>query len=1480
MLLLVLPVQGVSLDNAPLGKRPNFKQLMLDGGDTVGEVLDIEQDKYGFVWFAGKNGLARYDGYRLNIYRNDPDSPNSISNNYVYTLLEDSFGELWIGTEGGGVQRYDRISDNFVVYETSTISGTQGIVVREIYEDDTNQLWVGSEKGLHLYDRENDKFISFLHNTLVDNISVNDLEQISQHEYLIATDGRGIFLWDKLQNTLDQFIHVENDVTTLDHNLVREIFKDSNGRIWIASEDGLTEFDVASKTFEKIPIPSIYTDRDVVPIWDILEDDSGALLLSTDGGSLYYYHPVEGYLGNYGNYQNDENGLVSPIIRTVFKDNNGDFWIGHFPGGVSYYNTNNTLFETHRNFAIDSAGSIRNGVWSFAEDDLGNLWVGTNGAGLYYYDRKLNSFTKQYKNIDFSKIDLPLAVLKIHLDSEKNLWLGSWEQGLYKFNPETGETLSFSSVNTGIHHLGADNIWDIVEDKKGVFWLASMNNGVFSFDPKTYKTNNYRNDNGLKSIPNNTTWKLYIDKNERLWVGHNSGASVIDHDLNSVQNFIFSPENSDRGLSHFWVDAFFEDSLGNFWIGTSGGGLNLYDAETNNFTHVRASHGLADDIVVGLMEDDQKNLWITTGAGVSQYNLVDEKFRNYNAKNWLQDDIFNRGAHLKLSNGEMVIGGINGLSIFDPKKVVDNSVLPRVYFTEFELFNNPIYPSEESPLDVSIMETKKIELEHYESFITIRFTALSYRVFEDNLYQYKMDGFDSDWVSPTKKNWVTYTNLDPGTYTFKVRAANNSGVWSTKPSTLKIVVLSPWWATWWAYSIYAIVILSILSVYIGIQRKKIAKEREINSQLREVDQFKDKILENTSHELRTPINGIIGLAEAIKDESASLLNSKTHGNLDLIIASGRRLANLVSDILDFSQIKNAKLEFVCGPCDVSQLIYECVDQCIPLIKKDKVQFKFDIEKSVGAINANEDRVKQVVLNLLGNAIKYTEKGWISISARKVVGFVKISVEDTGIGIEQCALNKIFDSFVQSSDSGIYTKNGAGLGLTVTKQLVEMHGGKISVSSEVGKGSVFNVTFPISSQLPSAEDKKEFPNIQKYLINQKSSDIKDVETLDKSSTLLPYFVPENEVDREPSVKILVVDDESVNRLVMRHLLLAKNFSVYEAEDGPHALDALKAGLQIDLVLLDVMMPKLSGYEVCERLRSWYSFNELPVIFFTAKTQVEDLVEGFQVGGNDFLTKPIVREELYARLEAQIKLISAHRQLKSSIEKRTQDLEATQRKLDSEQFKDQLTGCFNRQYLLSRINEDIQAHLGALSYQPKVSSGLVFYLIDVDNFKEINDRYGFRYGDLLLQQIFEVIKPVVADSDYIVRWGGEKFLIVCMSNSRDGRANKADSIVTSFRQHDFKLSGSRSIRKTCSVGYTSYPSHFDESIEWSKVIATAEIALHAAKNSGRNAWVGLTPERNCSNADYENLSQSVIGQYNQENKISVYSSFDSQVKIHWN
>ena len=665
-----------------------------------------------------------------------------------------------------------------------------------------------------------------------------------------------------------------------------------------------------------------------------------------------------------------------------------------------------------------------------------------------------------------------------------------------------------------------------------------------------------------------------------------------------------------------------------------------------------------------------------------------------------------------------------------------------------------------------------------------------------------------------------------------------------KENPLKVRILPAPWRTWWAYMIYTLAILGFIVWFVRSQKQKlifeqhkVAHEKSVSEKLRQVDKLKDVFLANTSHELRTPLNGIIGIAESIIDGAAGDVTNQMKSNLSMIVTSGRRLANLVDDILDFSQLKEQSLTLHKQAVDIYSLADVVLTVMHPLTA-GKIELINDIDDEVRPIEGDEDRVQQILYNLIGNAIKFTKSGSVRVGCEVDGDWLRISVADTGIGIAEDQKASIFKSFDQGDGdtAGIY--GGTGLGLAICQQLVELHGGHITVESTPGEGSVFSFTLPLFEGEVDMGSLN-YPVSKIHILESKVEDGESISTQVLSG--------------EEKFRVLVVDDEPINRKVLVNQLSLQNYLLVEAAGGEQALKVINEHEPpFDLVLLDIMMPGFSGYEVCRKIRETYPIHELPVIFLTAKNQVADLVESFEVGANDYLSKPVVKHELLSRVATHLQLLDVNRNLEERVKDRTGELEQKNeelhlayKSLEEVSLTDQLTSLKNRRFLYAHMDADVALVLR--HYKNKNSkkaigigdSQLLFFLLDMDHFKMINDTYGHAAGDMVLIQIKEIMLQVFRSSDFFVRWGGEEFLVVVRFMEPENAPKLAERLRKAMEDYPFDIGDGNIISKTCSIGFACFPFHpsMPELIDWTQVIDIADGCLLAAKKSQRNAWVGV-------------------------------------------
>ena len=1451
--LLLAAIAGAGLSYAEaLPANLQFIRLPV----SISSVEAIYQDSQGYMWFGGLGGLVQHDGYNYISHRHQANDDSSISSNVIWDIFEDSQGVLWFATDNG-LNRYDRELGRFTHLQQPGDECSE--FARSIVEDDKGNLWVAYYRGLVRLDAEREKFDCYLHDPDDTNsLSSNELRELfidRAGTLWIGTDNTGLNRLNLRTGKFQRYPYGEpGSISGTSHQSVVSFYEDEDGYLWLGTDGGgLNRLLPATGEFTHFTYsPDNPKGISHNTVMDVLADSKGNLWIATEGG-LNSLNRQTLEFTRYLHNPSQRTSLSSSVTRSLFVDTNQDLWVGNFPSGVNFLDTSNMAFRTWSHDPNNQNSLSHSSVLAIKEDKQGNLWLGTDGGGVNYFNRETGTFTHYQHDPKDPETISASAVLGIEVDEDGSLWLGTWRGGVNHLDPETGKLKVYSHDPQDPTSLGGQDVWDVYRDQQDNLWFSTTGDGISRYDRATDSFVNY-----LYLHPNNqpvyVIWTIYQDHLGQIWAGTNDGLGRYDPEHDKFVFYQHDPNDPDS-LSFNAVLTIAEDADNQLWVGTRGGGLNRFDRATETFTRINGDDGLPTEVIHSMQLDNEGSFWLGSTDGLIRFNPKTNEFIHYTESNGLQGNHFNIGASIKTRSGEIVVGGTGGFTIFDPTKLQINDAIPRVAIVDFQVFNKSMaVGAEGSPLTKTISETDTITLNHHHSVFSFSFVALSYRNTEKNRFAYKLDGFEERWnyVGSDRRN-ATYTNLDAGTYVFRVKAANSQGVWNEEGRAITLHILPPPWKTWWAYSLYGLIILGLLVAFVRAQHKKVLNERKISTRLQKLDKFKDNFLASTSHELRTPLNGIIGIAESLVNGVAGPQSEMTRSNLDMIISSGKRLDRLVNAILDFSKLKEHSLTLYPKPLDMHALTDVVLALSAPSVPTNNVQLINSVDRNVPLVQADEDRVQQIMHNLVGNAIKFTRSGTITIFTKKIDDYLQVSINDTGIGVEPDELPHIFDSFhqAQGSDSRLYS--GTGLGLAVTRQLVELHGGKISVESTPGSGSRFSFTLPLSTENDIRDFSREDLAEDKQNTSASSKEAIQEPSVMSSSIENSQTAPVASKQPEPGqFNILIVDDELVNRQVLINHLSLQNYHVTSARSGDEALEVV-ASQHIDLVLLDVMMPVMSGYEVCEKLRMQYASHDLPIIFLTAKTQIEDLVTGFSLGANDFVTKPVSRDELLARVSTHLKLLETARNLENKVKERTAELQRKNSELkeayvqlEAISLSDPLTGLNNRRYLQKSIPADIakarREYDNRLHNRPAKPGDhdLVFFLLDVDFFKPVNDLYGHAAGDQLLIQISKLLISVCRESDCLVRWGGEEFLVVSRFCGRDEAPFMAERIRLSIANDQFQLEDGTVLTKTCSIGFACYPfvPESPSSLSWEQVIDTADRALYAAKKSGRNRSVGLT------------------------------------------
>jgi diguanylate cyclase (GGDEF)-like protein len=819
---------------AAQGDDLQFNHLLAEQGIATGAVEAIYQDSYGYIWFGGTagGGVVQYNGYDFTIHNHRQGDPRSLSNGVVWDIFEDSTGDIWIATDVG-INRFDRNLGQFTHFRPAR-TDREGAFARAIVEDVNGTLWVGFMGGLGRFDRETETFRMYFHEPGSPNaLSSNNIRSMfagRDGNLWIGTEGGGLNRFDLETEQFEQSRPNADSKNSIAGSTVLGLYQTSDGMVWAGTDNGLSRLNPATGQFKNFRHdsdnpPSLHNNINIVSAF--AEDSQGNLWVGTEYGLHYLDRKTGTFSVNLSN-PSKPRSLAHNAVRSLHMDTHDGLWVGYFPSGISYLDRTSVVFSTYRHDPDESNGLSQSSVLSLQEDPNGGLWIGTDGGGLNHLDREKGIFSHYQNNPKQPQSLSANAVLTLSPAADMQWWIGTWYGGLNLFNPKTKSFKHFRQSTTG----PADNVWAVLEDSRGTLWVGTIGAGLSRYDHKQGKFLWYPvNPDKPGSFPSYVVWSLYEDHRGQIWVGTGDGLSRYVPETDSFVTYSHDI-NVPTSLSSDVVDDITEDKQNRLWIATRGGGLNLYDPQTDSFSRIDQSNGLPSNVVVSVVADDIGNLWLGTANGLSRYTPATGQVLNYSQKNGLQGNQFNIGSALKLRSGELAFGGIYGFTVFDPADFNRNESAPPVEIVEFEIFNRPVsVGTKNSPLNKTISHTDAITLSHEQSVFSFTFVALSYSDPQRNEYAYKLEGFEDQWNYVDNRRMATYTNLDPGNYVFRVKAANSQGVWNEEGRSIRLHILPPPWKTWWAYVFYLLLIIGAVLAFVRAQVKKVDIERKITREL-------------------------------------------------------------------------------------------------------------------------------------------------------------------------------------------------------------------------------------------------------------------------------------------------------------------------------------------------------------------------------------------------------------------------------------------------------------------------------------------------------------------------------------------------------------------------------------------------------------------------------------------------------------------------
>ena len=1192
--------------------------LSVEQGLSSTHASVLLQDRQGFVWIGTLGGLNRYDGYQIKVFRNLPGDSTSLPSNIITALHQDRQGVLWVGTTMG-LSRFNPLDETFTSYmnKPGNPKSLSHNLVNYIHEDRGGQLWIStSGGGLNLFDREKQTFSHYsplgaAPNALIKNTIITEFCEDRQ-------DGRLLWMsvWIEGASALYAFDAQTKTFTRCDmgpkwaNNEIHSVIEDRSGHLWLGMAQGVAVFDKTARTLRWFDQDPNAPEGEVI---SVMEDREGKIWICGFGSGLHCYDPKKGRFERFTHDPSNVKGLISNKVHSVLEDRSGGMWIATDGGGVNRWQPGNERFQALQTDPANPRYVIGGIVTALCEDRNGRLWIGNNWKGLDCYNRRTGRFEPMgFKSGDLRK--MAATVASIQEDRKGNIWVGTSKQGLFCIDPEQRTFVSYTSDPANPASLGSNNIRTIQTDQAGSVWLGTPE-GLARFDPTTGQFVHFRHDPAQPaSLPSNEVYALYKDRAGALWVGTNCGLSRMVGNSGRFQHFL---HHTAQNQGNEWVYNIAEDRAGNIWAGTGKGLYRLRFATGANsepqIEHYSASNGLLDNVISGILEDGQGRLWISSFKGLTVFKNpqhgagVLPDFSHYGLGDGLRG-YFEDKSYFKNQKGELFFGGENGYNVFHPDSLQNNAHLPNVAITGFEKFDTD-RPEAGPVAEKGITARSIVTLSHKNNIFTISFAALDFRNPTQNRYAYQLEGFNDNWIQLGTQHQVTFTNLDPGTYVFRVKGSNNDGVWNEQATELTIVVAPPWYRSWPAFLFYAVLVLGSIYFFYQYQLRRRLEAAEAE-RLKSLDAFKNRFFTNITHEFRTPLTVILGMTEQVLGGEVARSHSAAIAQpLKLVKRNGENLLRLINQLLDLAKLESKKLKINYIQGDVVPYLRYIAESLQSLANAQNVLLRVESNRAEIIMDYDPERLLQIVHNLLSNAIKFTPSGGrIALSVLHQGDFLLLKVADTGSGIAPEDLPYLFDRFYQAHNLEKARAGGTGIGLALTKELVELLGGKISLESELGKGTTFTVRLPIANNAAWVGDVATFADVER------DKAVPQSQALPKDTTL-------------PT--LLVIED---NPDVMAYLAacLQDTYALDFAYNGRAGIEKALETIP-DLIVSDVMMPEKDGFEVCGTLKNDERSSHIPIVLLTAKADVENRIAGLRRGADAYLAKPFHQEELLVTLE---------------------------------------------------------------------------------------------------------------------------------------------------------------------------------------------------------------------------------------------------------
>ncbi|OKS85400.1 hypothetical protein RG47T_0846 [Mucilaginibacter polytrichastri] len=1168
------------------------------------------KDRNGFLWVGTQNGLCRFDGYRFKTFINIPGDSTSLTSNYINVITEDKKGRIWVGTLDG-LNLLDPLTEKFrrFNHQDQVPGSLSNNKIWSLLADKYNNIWIGTDDGFDRFIEKNQTFEVFQPNPAdadaIKGKSVNAIIEDHANNLWLGNWSGGLNRFNKGTKKFVSFAQPQL-ANGKNPNDVWSLCLAEDGNIWVGTYwKGLFKFDVKANKFTAYPSPS-NENGSVFRILNL----GGHLMLLGCSDNFYWFNSVN-------NKWQQINNLNSFQQAGLFQDENGVIWICSMEGLTKIdrqqYKFTFLPFQAEKRW-IKSILYRHNAAW-----------LGTNNGLMVVPLNKGASNT--FLHSDNSQSIGNNSVNKLYLDTHGKLW-DLTEFGFDEYDDQTGKFIHHAHHSSLGSFFNEDVFRDILEVSPGEYWLAT-DAGLKIYHRNTETFTHYFNQKGKPyTLSNNHLYCLLKDAGNNIWIGtEGGGLNRFDQSKKRFYSYLVNDKKTGSISSNDIHDVFM-DSHQNIWVCTQDG-LNKYIKSSNSFQVYSKSNGFASNVFKQMVEDGKGNLWIVTETGVSCFNPVTMQVKNFDEG----DGVFANAVICKVNNHQILLGGTKGLVSFDPLAINYNIVAPPVYFSDFQIFNKSVTVGSNSPLKLPVQNAKEIVLNYNQSVFSIEYVALNYTHTEKNNYAYKLEGFDKRWNYVGGQRKATYTNLSPGKYTFRVKASNNDGVWNSAGKSLIIVITPPWYLTWWAYLVYAFLFGVAVYGYIFYNNRQAKLKYEVKlahietEKEKELHEKKLSFFTNISHEFRTPLTLIINPLKEILYTGG---NDVDQQNLNTINRNARRLLSLVDQLLlfrkadaDADELKLARINIV----DLSREVFLCFSH-----QAGSKKLKFEYICGVAEIEliADREKIEIVLFNLLSNAVKFTEPGGeVQMRVEQSADRVYIQVRDSGCGISQAAGDKLYHKYYQEYQHNSLSKGGLGIGLFLVKSYTEQHGGQVSYESEAGRGTVFKLELLKGrSHLKATAVIEDKPKRSVFF-----NELMEEEAETDQPLIVNTHQPDAAEITSDFKSMLIIEDNKEISDYIKQVFIA-DYIVYEAHNGESGLKMV-IELMPDIVISDVMMPGMSGIELCTRIKEDPNLCHIPIILLTAITSPEIKLKGIEGGADDYISKPFEKEILIARVKGILK-----------------------------------------------------------------------------------------------------------------------------------------------------------------------------------------------------------------------------------------------------